>query len=266
MQRSVSLRPPVLIVLPAPMIARNWLSTSVLDLLAARRDMDVTIVTSEAGDQAIVESKGLQWRAMLRGKRVQGFERARYYAGYLLYLVLANRFNAISSFRGARERLKQSRALRRIALKDGLPASPWFGFPLPRSRLLFHGLQRLYQSRLMHFAEADATLDAVRPALIVLGHVQNHFTMPYALAAKKRGVPILGAIGSWDQPTTKGPLSPALGRLLAQSRAVADELVRYHGIAPGRIEVVGWTQMDLYRRPDVGATARDDPCRAWIAE
>src|SRR6185312_5210571 len=115
MQKSVNCNPRVLVVLPAPMIARNWLSTSVLDLLAARRDMQVTIVTSEPDDQAIVEAKGLHWRAMLRGKRLRGFERARYYAGYGLYLVLANRFNAIAGFRGARERLKQSRTLRNIA-------------------------------------------------------------------------------------------------------------------------------------------------------
>ena len=106
MQKSVVPRPRVLVVLPAPMIARNWLSTSVLDLLAARADMDVTIVSAEASDRAVVEGKGLDWRPMLRGKRVRGPERLRYYAGYLLYLVLAGRFNAIAGFRGARERLQ----------------------------------------------------------------------------------------------------------------------------------------------------------------
>jgi len=250
MQRSVNPLPRVLVVLPAPMIARNWLSTSVLDLLAGRHDMHVTVVTSEPGDESIVVAKGLRWRTMLRGKRVHGFERARYYFGYLLYLVLANRFNAIAGFRGARERLKQSRGLRRIALKDGLPASPWFGFPMPRSRLLFGWLKLFYQSRFLRFAEAELTLDETQPSLLVLGHVQNFFTLPYALAAASRGLPILGAIGSWDQPTTKGPLNPALGDILVQSRAVAGELVRYHDVARDRIELIGWTQMDLYRQPD----------------
>ncbi len=256
MQKSVGHHPRVLVVLPAPMIARNWLSTSVLELLAAREDMEATIVSSEPADRAIVEGKELHWRPMLRGGRVRGLERLRYYAGYLLYLVLAGRFNAIAGFRGARERLQQSRALRRIALKDGLPASAWFTFPLPRSRMLFRALRRFYHSRLFRFAEAERTLGEVRPALLVLGHVQNFFTLPYALAAINRGIPILGAIGSWDQPTTKGPLNPGLGRILAQSRTVADELQRYHGVPRESVEVIGWTQMDIYRRPEA-AMPRD---------
>lgn len=250
MLKSIQPVPRVLIVLPAPMIARNWLSTSVLDLLAARGDMDVTIVTSEPDDEPIIAGKGLRWRQMLRGRLLNGPGRARYYLGYLLYLVLTNRFNAIAGFRGSRERLKQSRGLRRIALKDGLPASRWLGYPMPRSRWLFGWLKQFYESRLFRFAKAESTLDETRPSLLVLGHVQNFFTLPYALGAASRGIPILGAIGSWDQPTTKGPLNPALGDILVQSRAVADELVRYHDVAPDRMELVGWTQMDLYRQQD----------------
>ena len=179
---------------------------------------------------------------MLRGNLVHGIERARYYAGYLLYLVLANRFDAIAGFRGARGRLKQSRALRKIALKDGLPASPWFGFPFARSPLLFRRLKGLYQSGLMRFTAAESTLDDIRPALMVLGNVQNHFTMPYALAASRRGVPLLGAIGSWDQPTTKGPLNPALEPLHAG--AVGEiQLVEGEALAPLKLGEAGLLQL-----------------------
>jgi hypothetical protein len=47
-------------------------------------------------------------------------------------------------------------------------------------------------------------MDDTKPALMVLGHIQTHFATPYALAAAARDVPVLGAIGSRDQPTTNG--------------------------------------------------------------
>jgi hypothetical protein len=85
----------------------------------------------------------------------------------------------------------------------------------------------------------------------VLGHIQAHFTMPYALAAAARDVAVIGMVGSWDQPTTKGPIHPGIGRYLVQGQGVAGELSRYHGVIPDMVESVGWLQMDPYRKPDI---------------
>src|SRR5690606_9918764 len=124
------------------------------------------------------------------------------------------RFNAIAGFRGSRERLKQSWSLRKIAIKDGLPASRWFGRPFAHSRSIFRLLRNFYHSRFQRYRAVEALFNDEKPSLVVLGHAQNHFTTPYALAAAARKVPILGMIGSWDQPTTKGLLNPGVGHIL----------------------------------------------------
>ena len=205
---------------------------------------------------------------MLRGKRVQGIERVRYYAGYLLYLVLANRFNAIAGFRGARERLKQSRALRRIALKDGLPASSWFGFPLPRSRLLFHWLQRLYQSRLMHFAEAEATLDDVAAGARGARDTSRTTSRCRMRWPPKKGAfpySVRSAAGTSRRPRARSTRDSAASWPKAARSPTSSSAI--HGVARAAASSsIGWTQMDLYRQPDIARAAGAGPGRAWFAE
>jgi len=246
----------VLLVLPSAMMARNWLSTDVAALLGRDRALEVTVVTPDVNDRAAAEAAGLSWEPLLRPKAMSTFERLRFVGGYLLQMLLVHRFNAMAGFRGARERLRQSWPLRRIAIREGLPASRCFGFPLPRSHALYWMLSALYRSGWQRQRAAESLFDRLRPDLMVLGHIQTHFTMAYALAAKARSVPTIGMVGSWDQPTTKGPIHPGIDRYIVQGQRVADELNRYHGIAPSAVEAVGWVQMDPYHKPD-HMTSRD---------
>jgi hypothetical protein len=70
------------------------------------------------------------------------------------------------------------------------------------------------------------------------------------VAARSAGVRSLGINGSWDQPTTKGPLCPGIDRLLVQNEQVREELRVHHGTPDERIATVGWPQMDPYARPE----------------
>jgi hypothetical protein len=246
----------ILLVLPSPMMARNWLSTDVGRLLGGNPALQVTVVTPDAKDRATAEAAGLCWQPLLRPGDISAIDRFRFVAGYLLHMSLVYRFNAISGFRGARERLKQSWPLRRIAIREGLPASRWFGFPLSRSRALYRWLTSLYRSGWQRQREVESLFDRLRPDIVVLGHIQTHFTMCYALAAAARKIATIGMVGSWDQPTTKGPIHPGIGRYLVQGQGVAEELSRYHGIPPDTLEAVGWVQMDPYRQPEI-MTSRD---------
>lgn len=229
------------------MIARNWLLTGIAARLG-QSCIQVTLVTPHPLDRAAAKAAGLDWRPLLRIGGSRFLTRWRLAAGYFLHLALVFRFNAIQEFRGASLRLRQNRHLRRLALKDGVPAFSLFGWPFPKSHWLFKRLSGLHAARWQRFGEVERLFDELKPDLLVLGHVQNHFPMPYALAASARNIPILGMIGSWDQPTTKGPLLPGIARLLAQSRAVESQLIEHHGVSQDRIEVVGWPQTDLFVR------------------
>ena len=242
----------VLIVLPGGMTVRNWLSTNVAKRLGEERSLKIAVITPEAGDEAPANAAGLEWRPLLSRRTVGLMDWLRLLAGYLLHQAIVFRFNALAQLWGAEQRLQQSWRLRKMAIKDGVPASRWFGTPFPRSHRVYQMLRRLYFAGWQRQAAVEKLFDVTKPALLVLGHVQTHFSTPYALAAIARNIPIVGAIGSWDQPTTKGPLAPGVRFFLAQSQAVAHELVRYHRVKREAIEVVGWVQMDSYLGVDAG--------------
>ena len=230
------------------MTARNWLSTELSAKLARENDLNVIAVTPDASDRDVGRGQGFTWVPLLKIRGASFGTRLRLIAGYLLHLIVVFRFNAVAGFRGAEQRLRQSRRLRRLAVRDGVPASRLFGWPFPKSRALLSFLKSCYVSKWQRFADVEKLFEEMQPALLVLGHVQNHFSTPYALAAIARDIPILGVIGSWDQPTTKGPLCPGISHYLAQSRAVAEDLQRYHGVPPKAVDVVGWPQMDIFVR------------------
>src|SRR5262249_45610008 len=135
-----------MIILPAAMTARNWLSTDVGERLGQEPGLSVTIVTPDASDEPTARSAGLSWHPLVRVRGSRLHCKLRLLLGYLLHLAIVFRFNALTGFRGAEQRLMQSWALRSIAIKDGVPASRWFGWPFPRSRRIYGWFLRLYYS------------------------------------------------------------------------------------------------------------------------
>lgn len=260
----------VLMVLPYDMSARHVIETSVARLLAARDDLDVTVVSRKPSDGdalAALPGRPLAWHPMLRpfrkpaqgvagssGRRHRFVADLRFALGFCLHLSLVFRFNWQKGFRGFRDRLRQSAAARRQAFREGLPSLRLLGFPLPGSRWVYDRLHRLLYSAWQTHLEVEKLFDQARPELLVLTHLQNGLVTPYLLAARHRGIPILGINGSWDQPTTKGPLVPGVTRILAQGERVKADLIRYHDMPAERIDVVGWPQMDIYADPAARGT------------
>jgi hypothetical protein len=262
----------ILVVLPSPLMARNFLRSQALSLLKCNDDTDVVVVSPNPDDRPVVESTGARWLPYYHPRRttfgpgilanlIRWTRYTRYLAGLAIHMSLTHRFNRISAFRGFSGRLKQSWSLRRVYLREGLPMSPLFGVPFARSEVLYRLLKRLYYSRWQSFGPVNRLLQDFRPDVMILSMVQTHMVTPYALAAHRVNVPILGINGSWDQPTTKGPVVPGVSRFLVQNAIVREELVRYHGIPEDRVALIGWLQMDAYTR--VGETESADQLRRF---
>lgn len=252
----------VLIVLPFDMSARNFITSPVAASLAADATLDVTVVSREPSDaDRLNEMPGrpIAWRPMLRpfkqcfapglplGERIGLIESdIRSALGHYTFLSLVYRFNSIRQFRGFLDRVRQSRAMRKLAFKEGLPTRRWLGFPAPNSKAIFNVMRRAYFSAWQRHRSVEQLFDERRPDAVVVTHLQSSTVTPYVLAARARGIPILGINGSWDQPTTKGPMLPHLDSVLAQSRQVVDDLAQHHGFPTQKAQVVGWPQMDVY--------------------
>jgi hypothetical protein len=251
----------ILVVLPSPLMARNFLGTDILKLLGAGVKTTIMVVSPNPDDRKVVEGQGASWYLYFHPRRSRELGEQgtfamlirwglylRYLAGLFVHMGLTYRFNTISNFEGFAARLRQSFSLRKISLREGLPMSSLFGLPFPKSRPLYRFLYACYYRRWQSFGPVEKLMAQFNPDLLVMSMVQTHMVTSYALAARQMKVRILGINGSWDQPTTKGPLCPGIERLAVQNDIVREELIHYHHFAPEKITTLGWLQMDAYAR------------------
>jgi hypothetical protein len=249
----------ILVVLPSPLMARNFLRGDTLRLICSEVLADTTVVTPSPADRELIEKQGAQWHPYYHPRRsieidtptgirnlVRFSRYARYLAGLFVHMCLTYRFNSRAGFEGFASRLRQSFHLRKAYLREGLPMSRVFGFPFPQSPTIYQWLHRLYFQRWQTFSPVEALIEKIKPDLMVLSMMQTHMVTPYAVAAGIANVKMLGINGSWDQPTTKGPICPGLASVVVQNEIVRMELVRYHGVPNEIIKTIGWLQMDAY--------------------
>ncbi len=148
---------------------------------------------------------------------------------------------------------------------------PTLAGPLPRWPVLDPAMARWHYGRLRYLPRP--LLDRLRlerPA-IALSNMQMHSVVPFVVAARRLGLPVVGNIASWDHTVGKGIVAPGLGRYLVQNDVMRSDLLRYHGIDADRIVVTGWPQTDVFhrRRPraDYDAVVRGlglDPTRPLV--
>lgn len=261
----------ILVVLPSPLMARNFLRGDTLRLICSEVLADTTVVTPNPADRELIEKQGAQWHPYYHPRRyieidtptgirnlVRFSRYARYLAGLFVHMCLTYRFNSRAGFEGFASRLRQSFHLRKAYLREGLPMSRVFGFPFSQSPTIYQWLHRLYFQRWQTFSPVEALIEKIKPDLMVLSMMQTHMVTPYAVAAGIANVKMLGINGSWDQPTTKGPLCPGLASVVVQNEIVRMELVRYHGVPNEIIKTIGWLQMDAYF--GVADTGREALC------
>ncbi len=83
---------------------------------------------------------------------------------------------------------------------------------------------------------------------LVLSNVQPHAAVPFLVAARRLGLPVIAHVASWDHTVGKGVISPHCDLYIVQNRVMEDDLRRYHDIGPERVRVTGWPQTDIFRR------------------
>lgn len=257
------------LILPNAMASRNVVESPVLAELAGRPGLAVLVLSTRPEDAAAVaglSAGNLAWADLNRpapdpgrfyggagpaGRRLLHRLGQRAWGRWAGFGNLVYRFNELNQFAGHCQKKAMPPERRARENLAGNFADPALGQPLPTSRALFDLLARLYHCDWYGEPAVEACLDAWRPTALAVYHVQNQAVRPWLAAARRRRLPVLGVVGSWDQPTTKGPLPPGLTRIAVQSQRMAAELAHWHGVDPTAIAVTGWPQMDVYRRPGI---------------
>lgn len=137
------------------------------------------------------------------------------------------------------------------------------GVKLLYARLLaLLGLRPLHFARLAerwgHYPDFSEFLDRIKPDLIVYSNMMTG-QMDCLRVARRKQIPLLLDIPSWDQPTSKGPITVQPDYVIAWSDEMKQDIVRLHDVPADRIHVCGVLYFDQYfDRPRI--ISRDEYC------
>ena len=145
----------------------------------------------------------------------------------------------------------------------------------PRGGARRDWLRRLYGLYRPSRAEIRAAFDAVRPSFVLVAS-PGHFWLDHFMLdeARRRGIPSVCIVLSWDNLYSRGPLCRRPDYLLVWSEQMRRQAIEVHQFPADRITVVGPLQFRFYDTP-VSAAERgamrarvglgpDEPYLAYI--
>ncbi len=111
-------------------------------------------------------------------------------------------------------------------------------------------LRRLYARYRPRRAEICAAFDAVRPSFVLVSS-PGHFWLDHFVLdeARRRGIPSVCIVLSWDNLYSRGPLCRRPDHLLVWSEEMRQQAVEVHQFPDDRITVVGPLQFLFYDTP-----------------
>ncbi len=98
------------------------------------------------------------------------------------------------------------------------------------------------------YEEFARMLDEIKPAALVYSNMLIG-SADYLKEARRRSIKLILDVPSWDNPTSKGPLTVTPDHALAWSENMKDELVRYHDIPSSHIHACGVLAFTPYFQP-----------------
>jgi len=236
---------PVWLVLPDPFSSRLFFDTGIVEQLRTRLGDRLELILEDGGAAWAERAPGV--RVTERGALVSAppplHERAWRRADIWLdrrigFYPLSLRHSLRHGFHRQRMRPGHSNWF----------LDPTLAGPLPRWVRLDPLMTRWHYGRLRYVPRAlRERLRRERPA-IVLANLQMHSVVPFVVAARRYGLPLIGHIASWDHTVGKGIVAPSARRYIVQNELMRSDLVRYHGIDAERVVVTGWPQTDVFHR------------------
>jgi hypothetical protein len=239
---------PVWLVLPDPFSSRLFFDTGIVDRLRSQLGDRLELFLLDTGEQAAAWTQRAgdmrttttdDLKPLALSSRQKAARRAD---GWLDRTIGFYPLSLRHSIRNGFNRERMQRGHQNWFL------DPELAGPLP----LWHALDPMMLR--WHYGRArfvpPPLLERIRrerPA-IVLANIQMHAVVPFIVAGRRYGVPLIGHIASWDHTVGKGIVSPHLRRYIVQNDVMRDDLVRYHGIEAARIVVTGWPQTDVFHR------------------
>lgn len=229
------------IVLPDPFSSRLFVDTGIVEQLHARVGDGLALVLDEGERDWAQRAPGVS--VIARNELAPN--------GSSIGQRIDRRVDAVAGFYPLSLRQSLRHGFNSGRMRSG--HQNWFldpdrAGPLPRWHALDRPMEAWHYGRLRSLPQPLLDrLRAERPA-IALANTQMHSVVPFIVAARRLGLPVVGHIASWDHTVGKGIVAPGLRRYIVQNDVMREDLVRYHGVERDRIVVTGWPQTDVFHR------------------
>ncbi len=219
-----------------PFIARNILAADVFKILKSRNDLRLVIFVPEYKVGWFKENFPAG-NVVFEGITAQQIDRRDVLMTYLSSSVVDSHTLAIHK----KEKL----------LKDGNYLKFFFSWLLRKflGRPTFvKKLIRAIDLRIIATGRLADFFEKYKPALVFAADIYHNDDVRFIAAARKRGVPAVGMVRSWDNVTTKGMFRAEPDRLIVHNEIIKAEVIKYNAFPADKIFVSGIPQYDGYLR------------------
>jgi len=239
--------PGLLVSAPFPLTIRNFLSTGLVDRLASRFGLRVEFISPYARAELTADS----------GRRYPNHQVRAIKGAWGVPMVegvtLLDR--ALMSVHLTGFSLEYPDAsLLTIELSSRPGPQRWLAWALtylaPRASERRRWLREAYARYRPSRTQVQAAFDAARPSLVLVASPGHYWLDYFVLSeARRRGIPAVCVVLSWDNLYSRGPLCRRPDRLLVWSDEMRRQAVEVHQYPPERIAVVGPLQFQHYEAP-----------------
>src|SRR3989344_2913236 len=115
------------------------------------------------------------------------------------------------------------------------------------ARPLVRKIARMLDTRLVTDRNVASILREKKPSLILLAHLFDDLEISILREARRRGIPTVGFINSWDKVRARGMIRLLPDHMLVFNALVRDEAVAHADMPEEKIAIVGIPQYDYYR-------------------
>jgi len=226
----------IFLLLPTGMTIRNLLSTTIVkDILENSQHQIICCVKNAEKYQSYFAHK--------RIKYINFIEKQAFSFSNIILLILRMRFYAI----------KQNETLKilddnplSLSFKDKLVS--YLKYPFPKNRRIYNFLSSI--QGFVHFQrrEIELQFSKHKPDVVFSTHLVARDEYDYLMEAKRRKIPTIGMVKSFDNLTAKGFLPYKTDFVILWNNIMQEELINIYKYDKKKIKVTGVPQFDIYKK------------------
>ena len=227
----------IMLLLPTGMTIRNFLNTDIVKNILENSSHEIICCINNPD----------RYRPYFKHERIQYisfYEKKTFSFSNLLMMILRRRFYAINENKTLIILKKNPFTKNNFKAK----VLSFLSYPFPKSKRIFNSLKFLQNYIYFSPIEIKTQFELYNPDLIFSTHLVARHEYAYLMEAKKRNIPTVGMVKSFDNLTGKGFLPYKTDYAIVWNDILKDELINIYEFDEKNISVTGIPQFDIYKK------------------